>query len=458
MKRMLALLAMIMAMTACGCASAPGGEPVNYAEPLAVGWEYDDSIDADNTNPITFDALTLTIHDSEEMSYGVTWNTLGRAKEQVVQVSEGGSFDNCTEFDVAVRREEKKFYLDDSEQSYLYISKAVIRGLELGKTYSYRCYDKNAGVYSDVFTFTARNGKEKSFRFAYVSDSQTAGEDLSSGEYYADTLKGISGHGTPDFILHGGDVAEYSSCESYWHNMLNSNKNAFATIPVMPTSGNHEASYQSAPYTISNHFNLRHPEQNTYTGVYYSFDYGNAKFIVLDTNSVSAKGLFDEQYSWLENELKTNKQKWTIVSMHAPMYSVGKWGAEVSGRLLRAQLKSLFAEYEVDLVLQGHDHTYSKTYPINAEGKANTSVTYKNIDGIDYCKKPKGTIYVVSGPAGNQARNYVEENVTGEFEKYGNAEPSSWAEIEVTDKLLTVRRWYYNNGEPAVWESYGIRK
>lgn len=460
MKKTALFLALIIALSVCGCSSTPQKTELTYTESPAVGWEYDDTLDQNNTHPVSFDAITLTLHNADTMTYGITWNTLAKVKDQTVQVCEGDTFNpnTCTEFEAAVRIEKRTMHSSHSAQSFLYISKAVVAGLEPDKTYSYRCYDKNTSLSSDVFTFTTRDSSQKTFRFAYVSDSQTDGEDLSSGNYYSDTLTGIISNGTPDFILHGGDIAEYSAYESYWHNMINRNKHSFAEIPLMPTSGNHEASYQSAPFSIFNHFNLRHPEQNTYTGIYYSFNYGNAKFIVLDTNNTSGLGIAKEQYDWLISELENNSQKWTIVSMHAPMYSVGPWSSDTSGLILREQLKSVFAQYGVDLVLQGHDHTYSKTYPINAKGEPNTKLSYKYIDGTDYCKKPNGVIYIMTGPAGNQVRNYVDANVTEEFEKYGNSHPSSWAEIEIADKLLTVKHYYYNNGDPEIWESYGIKK
>ena len=95
---------------------------------------------------------------------------------------------------------------------------------------------------------------------------------------------------------------------------------------------------------------------------------------MLNTNNLdlaNKSGLESAQYNWLINELETNTSKWTIVSMHNPMYSVGKYGPNPSGneaKWLQEQLQGVFAEYRVDIVLQGHDHCVSKTYPMNAEG------------------------------------------------------------------------------------------
>ena len=73
--------------------------------------------------------------------------------------------------------------------------------------------------------------------------------------------------------------------------------------------------------------------------------------------------------------------------MHNPMYSVGKYGANSEANSialsLRGQLQGIFADYGVDLVLQGHDHAISGTYPIDALG-APQAEQLVNIDGIDY--------------------------------------------------------------------------
>ena len=86
------------------------------------------------------------------------------------------------------------------------------------------------------------------------------------------------------------------------------------------------------------------------------------------------------QIKWLDSVLRTNTKKWTTITMHYPIYStaVGRDNKE-----LREALKPLIDKYGVDLVLQGHDHTYARGYVEN-EGKGLTVV------------KDAGTIYAVS--------------------------------------------------------------
>jgi hypothetical protein len=70
-----------------------------------------------------------------------------------------------------------------------------------------------------------------------------------------------------------------------------------------------------------------------------------------------------DQLKWLEDELKKANEKWKIVYFHHPLYSsAGTHGSQVK---LRDVLEPLFIQYNVSLVLNGHDHTYERIKPQN---------------------------------------------------------------------------------------------
>ena len=79
---------------------------------------------------------------------------------------------------------------------------------------------------------------------------------------------------------------------------------------------------------------------------------------------------YREQYAWIISELENasklreqGKVKWIVILTHAGMMSVGYHTMDGGSRQLRKNLVPLFAKYEVDLVLQGHDHAYTRTNP-----------------------------------------------------------------------------------------------
>lgn len=305
-------------------------------------------------------------------------------------------------------------------------------------------------------------------KFVHVSDSQAEGNKSNggadTGTAFSYVLKSVTADRDVKFMVHTGDVVEYSKYQNYWDNMLNANVKYLSKIPVMAISGNHETTYKNGSNETFNRFNYKIPiQKNTKLGFYYSFSYGNVKFIMLNTNELNGSRLTNAQYSWLENELQNTTEKWKVVSMHNPMYSVGKWGSDNTrngiARALAEQLKGLFAEYGVDVVLQGHDHMVSRTRPLNGNGEA-TEENIEEINGIKYIKDPDGVIYVMNGPAGDQAKG--ESSIYKHDESlYAYALPSkisSWAEFEVSGDVLSVTVKTAQSGTAANLISWGIKK
>jgi 3',5'-cyclic AMP phosphodiesterase CpdA len=277
------------------------------------------------------------------------------------------------------------------------------------------------------------------------------------GSYFGEVLSYVSDKA--DFIVHTGDVVENSKHESDWESMLDDNFDGLSSIPMMAISGNHETTYKNGSNETYKHFNNKLPEQDsTNLGYFYSFVYGNTKFIMLNTNELSGSSyLKDDQYYWLIDELENNDCTWTVVAMHNPMYSVGKYGSDPSRNSiclsLRLQLQGLFYDYGVDLVLQGHDHAISRTYPINGEGYV-IEEEWTTVDGTRYSVDPTGVIYLMNGPAGPQSRAPYDSYDASKYEYAQTSHSRSWAEITVEDNVLTVTVRYYN----GVYQTWGIIK
>lgn len=129
------------------------------------------------------------------------------------------------------------------------------------------------------------------------------------------------------------------------------------------------------------------PEQNVPAGleetVYYT-DYQGVRIISLDSNKQR-----DAQVSWLESVLENNPNKWTIITFHHPVFSPAK---DRDNAELRALWKPVFDKYQVDLVLNGHDHTYART------GETGKQTDTQNVpSGYQQAYDAGiGTVYVVS--------------------------------------------------------------
>lgn len=429
----------------CAC-GAKGEETFNYGSPLKTFTEAE-------KQPYRPSSLTLTLYDTVENIYGITYNTQIQPLRPVVQVAKGNDLSDCVEYPVHTEKH-TSISAEDRTVSY-YVAKAEIP-LDNNTTYTYRVYDKYVETGSEAVTFTTKNTKSESFTFAHLSDSQVSG---STGTYMQQVLSFASVKS--DFILHSGDFVEWSCYEYEWKDILHTNFQYFSKLPVMGISGNHETTYQNGSKETYKHFNHKIPNnQQVNLGYYYSFTYGNAKFVMINTNDLTGNKLKPAQYEWLENELKTNDKQWLFVTMHNPIYSAGNYGSHPQRNAiclaLREQLHELFVTYGVDIVFQGHDHLVSRTYPIST-GKTATAESWQEIGGINYSQNPDGVIYVMNGPSGNQNRSpYAVNNEIYHYVKSSNK--CSWAEISIDGNKLVMTTKYAKDSAQNEYQTWGIIK
>ena len=189
-------------------------------------------------------------------------------------------------------------------------------------------------------------------------------------------------------------------------NMYFKSLNGYGTsTPMFAAIGNHDS--WGTPLYFDYHFN--HPNnggsaaldqsfKNAVTGnilqlfqnadeTIYSFDYGDAHFIVLNTGTYSDqdKHIINAQRDWLTSDLEANKDaRWKIMLFHEPVYH--RAGAGES----RPWLHDVIEGYGVDLVIQGHSHLVTRTYPMK-DGKIVTKAVDETIE------KGIGTVYTTIG-------------------------------------------------------------
>ena len=89
---------------------------------------------------------------------------------------------------------------------------------------------------------------------------------------------------------------------------------------------------------------------------FYSYKKENVRFFVLDTDYLD-----QPQRQWIERELRQSTDDWKIVYFHHPLYSSAR--AHGSQTDLQLILEPLFVKHGVNVVFQGHDHTYERIKP-----------------------------------------------------------------------------------------------
>jgi len=219
-----------------------------------------------------------------------------------------------------------------------------LSGLEPDTVYCYQIEDWTQPL---RFRTAPRSGAGARVRFVAFGDSGGASRDMVSAEVQRAAF---------DLLLHTGDIAyDRGELADFEAKFFDTYANVLEVVPVFPASGNHDYNVDDAA-TFRQVFAL--PENGGPAGVerWFSFDWGDVHFVALDTERVGS-----EQRAWLEADLASSAQLWTVVYMHKPPYSSGAHGSSLD---VRDAFSPIFEQHGVQLVLSGHDHDYERTRPI----------------------------------------------------------------------------------------------
>ncbi|MEG2540456.1 MAG: metallophosphoesterase, partial [Clostridia bacterium] len=259
------------------------------------------------------------------------------------------------------------------------------------------------------FTFeTALPGTAETFDFLAIADIQGMVEGMYDNSFKAmDTLMKDSKTNGYDFILNAGDMTDNGKNFTQWGYALDTYLPTFANTSTFLAPGNHEKGSNALStfynYTTPTDMSMNRGED----GYYYSFNYGNAHFTVLDTNDADKNGLSQQQMNWLYQDLTANVNcKWKFVLMHKSMFSLGAHSFDREVVAMRDSLPRLFQSYGVNMVFGGHDHTYTTTKLIDADGIAVDAPANEN--GVLY--KNAGVLYITLGTMGTKFYEYVENS------------------------------------------------
>ena len=181
--------------------------------------------------------------------------------------------------------------------------------------------------------------------------------DGASGETNAGRVTDLIASLNPNLFLYLGDVYEKGSKTEFynWYGTSAAYFGRFRSI-TNPTIGNHEYEFGVAPDYFDYWGNI--PE-------YYSYGAGGWHFISLNSNyAFQPVNPQSAQYQWLQQDLAASTETCTIVYYHHPYFNIG--AEQPTGAM--ADIWSLLAQYGVDIVLNGHDHTYQRWVPLDGNG------------------------------------------------------------------------------------------
>ena len=223
-----------------------------------------------------------------------------------------------------------------------------------------------------------------------------------------------------------GDLVDNGQADYQWRAWHLAASKLLAERTFAPVMGNHECYgvdwLNALPTGYLQQFTLPDNGSKKFGGYFYSFDYGAAHFIVLNTQFTELDklnpGLQSAQEYFLRRDAANANRPWKIVLMHKDIYDYARdtFDADIADKFLE-----LFDELEIDLVFTGHLHTYRNRGKIFARKKSS-----------------RGTTYILCGRAGDQ--KYVEPNSAIDDVTYRNlrGEPESFIVLNVDATAITL--------------------
>jgi 3',5'-cyclic AMP phosphodiesterase CpdA len=299
------------------------------------------------------DRVVLTWSGDPTTSVNVTWRTDTTTAEPIAEFARADRVvGSLTSGDVpAAKRVDGSRQAFTSDLGTCHVNSVRLERMEPGTMYVYRVGDGH--YWSEWHQFRTAYDSDKPFTFVYFGDAQNAIRSL-----WSRVIREANQHAPrAAFMLHAGDLINNDDSDAEWGEWFGAGGWLNGMIPVVATPGNHEYNDE---YGLSKHwrpqfaFPLNGPPGLEET--VYWFDYQSARIISLNSNEH-----IEQQCYWLESVLADpQRPKWTIVTFHHPIFSASK---NRDNDQLRGAWRPILEKYGVDLVLQGHDHSYARTGP-----------------------------------------------------------------------------------------------
>ena len=289
-----------------------------------------------------------------------------------------------------------KAFTDDGSTTYIH--EATLTGLTPNTKYEYRV-GYGADRRSDWYSLETAGASV--YDVLIYPDSQSA--DYSQWE---EIVKSSALRNPRTALYIGmGDLVDNGEQSYQWRTWLNSIKPLSANVPLAPTLGNHEMYTldwkMREPYAYLNYFAVPPNGNETFNRRYYSYDFGDVHYVVLDTTLYESNhednhdthhpDLYDVQVQWLRQDLAANTKKWTVVLMHRDPFQYafdGPGGSRAVGFDDEGVLfMPIFDEFNVDLVLSAHLHSYRNRGHVR-----------------HFDRDSSGPLYILTGIAGDVGR------------------------------------------------------
>ncbi len=336
----------------------------------------------------------------------------------------------------------------------------TLTGLQPNTRYYYAIGDSNGALAgataSHFFKTSPPHGAVQPVRAWVLGDCGTADEDARA---VRDGYYSYAGNNFTDLILLLGDNAYDDGTDAEYQDAIFENMYEEKLIQTVmwSTPGNHDYGSASAASQTGPYFDIFTFPKNGEAGglasgteAYYSFDYANIHFVVLDSHD-SGREPGDPMLIWLENDLNATQQEWLIAFFHHPPYSKGSHDSDDESKLIdmRENVLPILEAAGVDLVLSGHSHSYERSFLLHGHyGHSSSLEPSMVMDGgngrldedgayqkmITGASAGAGAVYTVAGSSGKLSSGPLDHPVM-----YYSAKTLGSLSLEVMDQQLDLK-------------------
>jgi predicted phosphodiesterase len=251
---------------------------------------------------------------------------------------------------------------------------------------------------------------------------------------------------TPELVLGLGDYS-YEDSADCWFDVIQP-----ISDKMKIEIGNHDVEEFGKLPKYMNHFKL--------TEQYYSFDYRNIHFLAISTEIPF--NVNSAQYRFVDNDLSKASSDpnidWIVVYFHRQMYTIPSTHSAIA--LLRSTYHPLFEQYGVDLVLQGHNHNYQRTYPIKFNSINPRSPIETSTNKTTYTDTDGGQIFTTVGTGGEDLYPFKDQKDGKRQNNYFVKHYIGFGilNVDITNNGKTLTGKFYADNNGTIIDQFTIKK
>lgn len=320
---------------------------------------------------------------------------------------------------------------DDGEKIFQYT--ANIEKLSPNSNYEYRIVDGES--FTDFFEL--KTSSEKKFKAIIFPDSQSADYNV-----WGSVAKiAFEKNSDADFFVNVGDIVDNGEDKNQWQAWFEKISEQMKKIPFVPVMGNHETYSRDwkirFPTAYINYFAVPDNGVKKFSRRFYSFDYGSAHFVILDSQWKELENfqpnLIEVQKNWLRKDSEKNSKTWKVAFIHKDVLQY-----RINGRSERLEgfsdvgeiFMPEFENLNFDAVFTAHLHTYRNRGHLK-----------------NFVPNETGPLYILTGLAGDV--RYSNLWINHELDKIIAPQPEidNFLTLECDEKNLSVKCFLYDGSQ-----------